>query len=117
MPATKILARDLTWLSRPTPGFQLFQPDPQSKSPKSPDVRFDGPLRKLAHRGAEVFVAVGTELRWAELEQLKSAGEVWDRSHGMDEPVDEEEEVDRRYRVCLCHAKHIRSTRGAHVHC
>lgn len=94
----KVLARDLAWLSRPTPGFQLFQSDSQVKAQESPWTQYQGPLRKVAHKGTEVFVAVGNELRWADLQQLKSAGDVWERSHGMDEE-DGEEEPDRRYRV------------------
>ncbi|KAI6844021.1 hypothetical protein KC340_g980 [Hortaea werneckii] len=99
MPA-KTLARALPYFSRPTPGFQLFHSE-QRQSPDTTHPRYNGPVKRLAHRGTEVFVAVGTELRWADLEQLKSAGEVWDRSHGMDEPAEDQEaeEEDRRYRV------------------
>ncbi|RMY51891.1 hypothetical protein D0865_06092 [Hortaea werneckii] len=99
MPA-KTLARALPYFSRPTPGFQLFHSE-QRQGPDATHPRYNGPVKRLAHRDTEVFVAVGTELRWADLEQLKSAGEVWDRSHGMDEPAEEQEpeEEDRRYRV------------------
>ncbi|KAI7246231.1 hypothetical protein KC335_g19537, partial [Hortaea werneckii] len=99
MPA-KTLARALPYFSRPTPGFQLFHSE-QRQSPDTTHPRYNGPVKRLAHRGTEVFVAVGTELRWADLEQLKSAGEVRDRSHGMDEPAEDQEaeEEDRRYRV------------------
>ena len=97
----KLLARELTWLARPSPGFQLFHSD-QSEEQKSPDVRYDGPLRKIAHRGTEVFVAVSRELRWSELSQLKTAGEVYERSHGAYGAEDEDEEPDKRYRVSYC---------------
>ena len=34
-----------------------------------------GPRRTIAHRGTEVFIAVGREIRWADLVYLKEAWE------------------------------------------
>ncbi|KAK4540134.1 hypothetical protein LTR36_009799 [Oleoguttula mirabilis] len=95
----KVLARDPSWLARPSPGFQLFRADGRQHG-QSPVVRYEGPLRRIAHRGTEVIVAVGNELRWSELSMLKDAGERFDRSHGRyaEEGV-EDGEVERAYRV------------------
>jgi len=70
----KVLARDPAWLSRPSPGFQLFRPE-QSRTYQVPggEDDYEGPLRRIAHRGSEVFVAAGQELRWADLASLKDA--------------------------------------------
>ena len=93
----KVLARDPPWLARPSPGFQLFRPDTKSTA-RTADSHYDGPSRKIAHRGTEVFVAVGNELRWSELGKLKDAGEEYTRRHGQYEAEDGEE-VERAYRV------------------
>ncbi|KAH0538299.1 hypothetical protein FGG08_005119 [Glutinoglossum americanum] len=80
----KILSYTPSWLSRPTPGFNLFSPI------SGPDITdaithssYRGrhgpsrtqyqqfPRRRLARRGTEVFVAVGNQLRWADLLRLK----------------------------------------------
>jgi len=77
----KVLARNPRWLSRPSPGFQLFRTNEPSQSYNVPDDDYEGPLRKVAHRGSEIFVATGggsgsgNELRWAALASLKDAGE------------------------------------------
>lgn len=97
----QVLARDPAWLARSTPGFDLFQPDTTTaKAPRSQDARYDGPLRKVAHRGTEVFVAVGNELRWSELGLLRDAGEEYRRTHaGRDAHDAEQTEGERAYRV------------------
>ena len=74
----KVAARDLAWLARPSPGFQLFRSDSDEK-----DDGIDGPARKIAHRGTEIFVAVGREIRWSELGRLKDAGDEFVRKHGQ----------------------------------
>lgn len=101
----KILERDPAWLSRPTPGSRLFQPEGESKAQRSPDIRYEGPLRKVAHRGTELFVAVGNELRWSELGLLKDAGEDHERKHSrLFDAKAEQEDGQRAYRVC-CYPK------------
>ena len=99
----KILARGPAWLSTSTPGYQLFQPDNNSKATRSPDVRYEGPLRKVAHRGTEIFVATGNELRWSDLALLKDAGEDYERRQGRSLNVDAEQEEGsaRAYRVSV----------------
>ncbi|KAJ9155764.1 Nucleoporin NUP82 [Coniochaeta hoffmannii] len=68
-----------SWLNEPAPGHKLFapatddarQPNPQlfSSKPKT------GPRRTIARRGSEVFVAVGKQIRWGSLVQLKESWE------------------------------------------
>ena len=62
------------WLSRPSPGYSLFTPTPESK-PTVQATETKGPLRTLAYRGSEIFVAVGKELRWSDLNLVK---ETWE---------------------------------------
>ncbi|KAK3064386.1 hypothetical protein LTR53_018511, partial [Teratosphaeriaceae sp. CCFEE 6253] len=70
----RVLAQQPAWIARGTPAHTLFQPDPRSKAaPPAVDPPYDGPSRKIAHRGTEIFVAVGTELRWADLTTLADA--------------------------------------------
>lgn len=93
----RVLARDPVWLSRSAPGFSLFQPEPEGKSKVVPENEHDGPLRKIAHRGTEIFVAVGKELRWSDLGLLKDAGEELGRHHGR--RTEDQLEDGRGYRV------------------
>jgi nucleoporin NUP82 len=75
------------WLSNPSLGHEIFTP----ARPKSGDGRVTstsisggtskynanpGPKRTIARRGAEVFVAVGKEIRWADLVYVKELYEV-----------------------------------------
>lgn len=64
----RVISYTPEWLSRPKPAFNLFQ----SKQPEI-QQRFEGARRTVAHRGTEVFVAVGKELRWADLDILRDA--------------------------------------------
>ncbi|KAK0622889.1 hypothetical protein B0T14DRAFT_427619 [Immersiella caudata] len=67
------------WLNRPAPGHRLFeQPVDDSKLPASLAYTKkwkSGPRRTIAHRGTEVFVAVGKQIRWGDLVHLK---ETWE---------------------------------------
>ncbi|KAI0024822.1 nuclear pore complex protein An-Nup82 [Xylariomycetidae sp. FL0641] len=68
----KIKSYTPAWLSSPSPGHDLFTPNPNespAKGPKPPSV--PGPRRTIARRGTEVFIAVGKEIRWADLVYLK----------------------------------------------
>ncbi|KAH0559455.1 hypothetical protein GP486_004026 [Trichoglossum hirsutum] len=80
----KILSYTPSWLSRPAPGFNLFSPVPGSDASQlvtrpsrgasngSSHTQYQHyPRRKLVQRGSEVFVAVGNQLRWADLRRLK----------------------------------------------
>jgi nucleoporin NUP82 len=74
------------WLSKPAPGHEIFTaaitkaPSAQATSFKahSESVKRNakpGPRRTIARRGTEVFVAVGKEIRWADLVYLKESWE------------------------------------------
>jgi len=99
----KVLERDPSWLARPAPGFQLFH---HAQSPTTGSSTrasgSDGPSRKIAHRGAEVFFAVGTELRWGDLNLLRDAGEEFERKYGRygaQASVGEEVQTQQSYRL------------------
>ncbi len=77
----KVLSYTPAWLSRPNPGFQAFKRR-QSTSTDTLGRRnqvydnshvdgYVGPDQTIAHRGAEIFVVVGDEIRWADLTLLK----------------------------------------------
>ena len=70
----KILERDPAWLGSGAPGFSLFRPD-NTNAKKISHSQAEGAQRKVAHRGTEVFVAIGNELRWSEVGLLKDAAE------------------------------------------
>ena len=74
----KILSRQPRWLDHGTPGFNLLQPGEKMKEQNTSVNQSGGLSKKVAHRGTEVFVAVGNELRWSDLSLLKEEGE----SHG-----------------------------------
>ncbi len=71
----KIKAYTPAWLSSPSPGHQLFTPTPDSAqnitSYASIAASSLSPRRIIASRGTEVFIAVGKEIRWADLVYLK----------------------------------------------
>lgn len=71
----KIKAYTPAWLSSPSPGYQLFAPNPDDTqnipSYASIPASTAGPRRTIATRGTEVFIAVGKEIRWADLVYLK----------------------------------------------
>jgi len=70
------------WLNQPAPGHKLFeQPVDSSKLPAALAYSKKwkpGPRRTIAHRGTEVFVAAGKQIRWGDLAQLK---ESWESRH------------------------------------
>ena len=76
----KIISYTPGWLSRPSPGFQVFnraqsQTALQRERQSYPGDDYYGPTRIIARRGTEVFLAVGTQLRWADLTLLKDGYE------------------------------------------
>lgn len=85
----KIISYTPSWLSRPSPGFQLFNTSKNTQNPaeaskenydtlqngSSSNGDYVGPNRILARRGAEIFVVVGKQIRWADLTLLKDG---WD---------------------------------------
>ncbi|EMC94197.1 hypothetical protein BAUCODRAFT_36668 [Baudoinia panamericana UAMH 10762] len=67
-----VRSRNPSWLARPSPASRLFEQHDRSSPAHQHD---EGPSRRLAHRGTELFVAVGNELRWSDLVSLKASGE------------------------------------------
>lgn len=77
----KIIEHTPAWLSRPSPGFDVFQPSSSSGSSRASlsngqgkKLEHRGVLRTIAHRGTEIFVASGNQIKWADLVALKEAG-------------------------------------------
>ncbi|KAF1937991.1 hypothetical protein EJ02DRAFT_458251 [Clathrospora elynae] len=67
----KVLAYTPTWLSRPNPGYHMFAPKQTNGNRVVAKRKESGPRRTIATRGSEIFVAVGNELRWADLASLQ----------------------------------------------
>lgn len=85
----RVLSYTPSWLSRPSAGFDLFAAKSEahangsskpSRPPKHAD--FNVPSKTIAHRGTEVFVAVGNEIRWSDLAWLKELED--DRAKGSE---------------------------------
>ena len=74
----RVASHTPSWLSAPSPGFNLFQRATDSKPAAAYRNGNDkdashGPSRTIAHRGTEVFVLVGNDIRWSDLVMLKDA--------------------------------------------
>ncbi|KAI5209620.1 hypothetical protein E4T39_00703 [Aureobasidium subglaciale] len=75
----RVLRHTPDWLSAPSAGYNLFQRSADTKAAaaafRSANQKTDsrGPTRTIAHRGTEVFVLVGNEIRWSDLVMLKDA--------------------------------------------
>lgn len=67
----KVLSRQPRWLDYGTPAYAFFQPEDKAKAASNTGAH--GPQRRIAHRGTELFAAVGDELRWSDLARLKEA--------------------------------------------
>lgn len=75
----KVLSRQPRWLDYNTPAYHFFQPSDKNRTTQ--DAQEHGPRRRIAHRGTEIFTAVGNELRWSDLAILKEAAE--DKTQGL----------------------------------
>ncbi|KAM3073679.1 hypothetical protein ACMFMG_004436 [Clarireedia jacksonii] len=79
----RVIGYTPAWLSKPNPGYEIFTAGPSSAQTASGnglsynDKRTAklGPRRTIARRGTEVFIAVGKEIRWADLVYLKESWE------------------------------------------
>ncbi|KAI9047942.1 hypothetical protein LZ554_007744 [Drepanopeziza brunnea f. sp. 'monogermtubi'] len=81
----KIVEWTPAWLSKPSPGHTVFSAAAKSadsvpsqsngSNSASKNTAKSGPRRTIARRGTEVFVAVGKEIRWADLVYMKEAFE------------------------------------------
>lgn len=69
----RVLNHTPSWLSRPSQGFELFSPSNvrEPAVPKAAATSMNRPRQVTACRGTEIFVAVGSELRWSDLVLLK----------------------------------------------
>ncbi|KAK3995953.1 hypothetical protein QBC44DRAFT_4374 [Cladorrhinum sp. PSN332] len=77
MPKIKSFAP--SWLNQPSPGHKLFEPSSDDGKSSTSLVYGKklkpGPRRTIANRGIEIFVAVGKEIRWGDLVDLKESWE------------------------------------------
>ena len=78
----KITSYNQAWLAKPNPGHDLFTATKAGTQDGIPDgvLGWDTKgkpraRRTIARRGTEVFIAVGKEIRWADLVYLKAAEE------------------------------------------
>ncbi|PHH62936.1 hypothetical protein CDD81_6569 [Ophiocordyceps australis] len=94
----KVKQYSAAWLSRNAPGHQLFNASPETLRPRTLSSSYLqksnvalGPRRTIARRGTEVFVAVGKEIRWADLvyvrDQWLSKQQSSNASHGSPSPA------------------------------
>jgi nucleoporin NUP82 len=67
----KVAAEGLPWLSNPSTGYDLFTKPPRDSSSKSDDEEIS-PKRVVATRGSEIYVGRGSEVRCADLQDLKA---------------------------------------------
>ncbi|KAB8289835.1 hypothetical protein EYC80_010467 [Monilinia laxa] len=110
-----VLGYTPTWLSKPNPGHEIFTAGPTSNQTSSGNSytsndrksTSSGPRRTIARRGTEIFIAVGKEIRWADLVYLK---ETWENNQGnqrsflkgksrLEEEHEAEETVSQGYRT------------------
>lgn len=105
----KITSFTPSWLSKPNPGHEIFVPSALdadiyslSAGANGHGVGGPGPRRTIAQRGTEVFIAVGREIRWADLVYLKEAWEDKQKSSGRGRNDDSQYQDDHAqgYRVC-----------------
>lgn len=74
---TTITSDSLPWLAKPSTGYDLFSRPPERSaarpqpSPNGGEAEA-GPKRIIAHRGTEIFVGKGNEVRCADLQDLKA---------------------------------------------
>lgn len=104
----KITTFTPAWLSKPNPGHEIFVPSVHGADHPSLSAGANGqgagkpgPRRTIAQRGTEVFVAVGKEIRWADLVYLKEAWEDKEKGSGKENSRDSQYQDDHAqgYRV------------------
>ena len=120
----KIIDYNPQWLSRPSPGFQLFNTSKYSSTPAQPTRRgsaqrengnsYEGPVKTIAHRKTEVFLVAGKDIRWSDLSILKNEYEELQATpskkskpttDGDKRRSDEDGPEDGSYRVWRLHAR------------
>ena len=93
----KVLGYTPSWLSRPSPGFDLFSSsnkrasiDSQHGGQAGARNEYLGPRRTIAHRGSEIFLVVDNQIRWADLSILKYD---WESSQRKGKVLEEDDAV------------------------
>ena len=74
----KILSYTPEWLSRPSPGYDVFAGALLSPARVNGNINaytYSGPKRTIARRGTEIFVVVDNQIRWSDLCMLKEEWE------------------------------------------
>ncbi len=113
MTMLSVVRRTPAWLADQSPGGELFTAPSTSNSSTPPKP---GPSRTIARRGNEIFVAVGNQLRWADVTLLQ---QIWQARHrhskratsadkkkdGVDGIHDDEHLA--HYRVCDMNCSHV----------
>lgn len=114
----QIISYTPPWLCKPNPGWEIFTPSAKdtaypslSQNAGSKREPKPGPRRTIAQRGTEVFVAVGKEIRWADLVYLKEAWEDQqerdrDPSRRNETESQYEEDHAQGYRACTTNRPH-----------
>lgn len=100
----KIISYTPSWLSRPSPGFQLFsRQSPERGVQKGPtqfennlggEKKHSGHQRTIARRGTEVFVVVNNEIRWSDLCMLREDWEEQEQGNRRRRRQVEREEIE-----------------------
>ncbi|KAL8996757.1 MAG: hypothetical protein Q9188_006491 [Gyalolechia gomerana] len=108
----KVLSYTPPWLSRPSPGYNLFSSESRNVSSGTPnglkvasngkqDEEYRGPQRTTARRNTEIFTVIDNQIRWSDLSMLKYD---WESSHRQRvDRTDENEGPRRTYRVLDVH--------------
>ena len=114
----KIIDYNPPWLSASSPSSQLFNTSNAASPSVQPTRRgslqrensnvYEGPLKTIAHRGTEVFLVAGKNIRWSDLSLLKTEFEELQATpskkpkpvaDGEKKGIDEDGPEDGSYRV------------------
>ena len=112
----KVIEHTPPWLARPSPASTVFAPETDTnghingaQSNGSPEMdSYMGPKKLVAHRGTEIFVAVGKHIRWSDLCMLKEDFEAEQetrrkvrrsKADGASPPKQDDDSSERAYKV------------------
>lgn len=114
----RIIDYNPPWLSASSPSSQLFntsnaaspsvQPTRKGSLQRENSNIYEGPLKTIAHRGTEVFLVAGKNIRWSDLSLLKTEFEELQATpskkpkpvaDGEKKGIDEDGPEDGNYRV------------------
>ena len=100
----RVISYTPSWLSRPSPGFDLFasksKASTRATNGPSNATEQPGPHKTIACRGSEIFVAAGNEIRWSDLVLLQETCSAlkFSQSHSQAGQTTSRDEI-RPYRV------------------